>query len=198
MNSTKGIFCLEGLWENDLKKPSSVLPLLLFLKQNAEIPYIYRDCATPEELDFYLKKFTLSKYKDYPILYLAFHGEQERLTLPGKSDYSLEKLGEKLKDQCKGKIIFLGSCSVLDVHKSKIKQLLKDTGALAILGYKNDVNWLRSSAFEMLILSELQENVFTGKGIDALVKKCSQIAKSFKHSEKGKDIEFRMVSKKEL
>lgn len=61
---SKGIFCLEGLWETDLRKPSTVQPILAFLKQNAGISYIYRDCGTHEKFKFYLSKFPQSQYKD--------------------------------------------------------------------------------------------------------------------------------------
>jgi len=50
--AAKGVFCLEGLWQTDLRKASTVQPILGFLKQNAGIPYIYRDCATQEEFKF--------------------------------------------------------------------------------------------------------------------------------------------------
>ena len=194
----KGIFCLEGLWESDLKKPSTVLPLLEFLKQNADIPYIYRDCGTQAEFEFYLKKFPQAQYRGYPILYLAFHGEPGQIVLGGKDRYSIEDIGEYLNGQCKSQIVLIGSCSVMDIDKRKLKKFLKETEALAVLGYSNDVPFLRSSAFEMLLLSELQENAFDGNGIKAIARKCHDLAKSFRHSESDKDIEFRMVSVADL
>jgi len=190
----KGIFCLEGLWENDLRKPSTIQPLLAFLKQNIEINYIYRDCATTGEFEFYLSKFTQGTYKDYPILYLAFHGEAGEIFISGKDRYSIPKLGEFLDKKCKGQIILIGSCSVLDIDKRILKSFLKNSGALAVLGYTNDVDWMRSSTFEMLILSVLQENVFNGNGIKAIRRKCMQLAKSFKNQNVEETVQFRMVS----
>jgi hypothetical protein len=194
----KGIFCLEGLWEDDLKKPSTIQPLLAFLKQNTEIPYIYRDCATAHELNFYLSKFTQERYKDYPILYLAFHGEPGQLSISRKENYLILDFGEFLDGKCKGKIILLGSCSVLDMDKRFLKRFLNDSGALAVMGYTNSVDWMRSSAFEMLLLLVLQENVFNGHGIKSITEKCSQLARSFKNKDKEKDIQFRMVSTVDL
>ena len=53
----KKIFCLEGLWEEDLTKKSTILPILELLYLNNKIEYIYRDCATKEEFEFYLQKW---------------------------------------------------------------------------------------------------------------------------------------------
>ena len=61
---TKGIFCLEGSWDNDLQKPSTIRPILELLRMNYKIDYIYRDCATKEELEFYLKKWTQTPFKN--------------------------------------------------------------------------------------------------------------------------------------
>ena len=196
--NNKGVFCLEGLWENDLKKPSTIQPLLGFLKQNASIPYIYRDCGTLNEFEFYISKFPQHQYKDYPILYLAFHGEPGKILLSAKQEYAITEIGELLKGRCKGQIILIGSCSVLDIDKRILKTFLKVSGALAVLGYTNNVHWMRSSAFEMLILSELQENSFNGNGIKAIANKCTQLGKAFKHKDKDKNIDFRMVSRAEL
>ena len=73
-----GIFCLEGDWWGSLKhsKQSSVKPLLKLLNQyhSDNVPFIHRDVATRQELEHYLRKWTLKSYQRYPILYLAFHG----------------------------------------------------------------------------------------------------------------------------
>jgi hypothetical protein len=194
--SNKGIFCLEGLWESDLRSPSSIQPLLAFLKQNEQISFIYGVCKTPEELLFYLSKFTKKIYKNYPILYLAFHGESGSLVLGGGRKYSLEKMGELLKGKCKKKIILFGSCSFLGASEKAIAEFLNDTEALAVLGYTNDVDWMRSSAFEMLLLSELQENEFDGRGIKAIEKKLSHLAEAFRSNDRDKNINFRIEIRK--
>lgn len=58
MKYTKGIFCIEGIWnEGDLKNKLSVLPMLELLKRGEYCDYIYHDCATMEELKFFLTKW---------------------------------------------------------------------------------------------------------------------------------------------
>ena len=196
--SRKGIFCLEGLWENDLTKPSTIQPLLAFLKQNIQIPYIYRDCGTINEFEFYLSKFGQKTYRNYPILYLAFHGEPGRIFISGNKTYAIPEIGRFLEGRCGGKIILIASCSVLNIDTRILKRFLRTSGALAVLGYTNDVDWMRSSTFEMLILSTLQENVFDGHGIPAITRKCRQLAKSFRHQDTAQNIQFRMVSQADL
>lgn len=194
----KGIFCLEGLWESDLKEPSTILPLLAFLKQSSGIPYVYRDCGTAEEFKFYLKKFPQQGYSGYPILYLAFHGVPGKIVIGGGKGIGLKEIAESLAGSCKGQVILIGSCSVLDIDIRFLKRFLITTQALAVLGYRNNVHFLRSSAFEMLLVSELQENAFDGHGVKAISKKCSLLAKAFRHPDKEKDIHFRIVTKADI
>jgi len=56
---------------------------------------------------------------------------------------------------------------------------------------RSDVEWMRSAAFELLLLNEIQENEFSGRGINAIHKKATQLSKSFP------DLEFRIVSSRE-
>jgi len=192
--AAKGIFCLEGLWQTDLRKASTVQPILAFLQQNIGIPYIYRDCGTQEEFKFYLSKFSRARYRDYPILYLAFHGEPGKILISRKTSLSLADIGELLGNQCKGRLVIIGSCSVLDINKRILKAFLKSTGAFAVCGYRNDVDWVRSTAFELLLLTELQDNMFDGRGVKSIVAKCNALSRRFVDSDKHKDISFRIVS----
>ncbi|MBN1889155.1 MAG: hypothetical protein JW850_14275, partial [Thermoflexales bacterium] len=150
---TKGIFCVEGLWDPDLKVRSSVRPLLELLQQVAGINYIHRNCATGQELEFYLGKWVQKKYKAYPILYVASHGVEYAITL-GAESYSLDDLAGVLEGQCANRLIMMSSCSTLGIDKRYLKRFLERTEALAVCGYRTDVDWLRSAAFELLLLSE--------------------------------------------
>jgi hypothetical protein len=101
----KGVFCIEGLWEDDLKRRSSVRPILELMEGTLKIPFIYRDCATREEVEFFLKKWTLKQYrKSFPILYFAMHGTEDGLLVNG-TDYSLVDLATLLEDKCKNAIM---------------------------------------------------------------------------------------------
>lgn len=188
---SEGIFCLEGLWDNDLKKKSTVEPILQLLELNNKIPYIHKDCATVEEFNFYATKWSRKAYAKYPILYLAFHGEEGSIVFPG-TKYSLDDIASLLEGKCKSSIIVIGSCSVLNIDKRHLKRFILKTGALAICGYKIIVDWMRSTAFEVLLLSELQKNKFDRRGIDSMNSKLKSLSSSFK------DLEFCFVSQKDL
>ena len=74
-NLSKGIFCLEGDWWGNLKRPSSVEPILELLSKLSPYPrYIHRGVGTREEFDYFLKRWSQRTLADYPILYLAFDG----------------------------------------------------------------------------------------------------------------------------
>lgn len=184
----KGIFCIEGIWEDDLRKKSSIRPILELLENHQNIPFIYHDCATFEELEYFVNKWSLQRYQNYPILYFAFHGNPNEIMF-GNKPYSLDQLADILYNKCKNSVIIFGSCSTLAIDKRHLNRFLKATGALAICGYKNSVDWLESTAFEMLLLFYLQENKFDGRGIVSITKKVTNLSKNFKNS-----IDFRIVS----
>jgi hypothetical protein len=185
----KRIFCLEGLWEQDLTKKSTILPILDLLYLNDNIEFIYRDCATKEETEFYLQKWTQEKYAYFPILFLAFHGEEGTIHI-GKTNYPVDRLSEILSGKCANAIIFFASCMTLKMDKRKLKKILVKTGALAICGYRSDVDWMKSAAFELLVLNEMQRNSLTVQGVDAIRRRVMS-----EYPKMVKDFKFIMLTK---
>ena len=188
---TKGIFCIEGLWDPDLRVSSSVEPLLDLLNLNALISYIHMDAATHEEFEFYVRKWLQKRYDGYPILYIASHGNENGIKV-GKDAYSIEALGDLLAGKCANRIIMFSSCSTLRIGKRVLRRFLEKTEALAVCGYRVDVDWLRSTAFELLLFSQIQKNEFSGRGADAIDSAATEIARSFK------DLNFDIVTVKDL
>ena len=188
---TKGIFCIEGLWDPDLRVSSSVEPLLDLLNLNALISYIHMDAATHEEFEFYVKKWTQKRYDGYPILYIASHGSESGIKV-GKDAYSVGALADLLAGKCANRIIVFSSCSTLRIAKRELRRFLEKTEALAVCGYRVDVDWLRSTAFELLLFSQIQKNEFSGRGAEAIDRAATEIARSFK------DLNFSIVTVKDL
>ena len=155
-NYKKFVYCLEGDWEVDLRNQSSINAALMFLQQNCGIKFIHRDCGTRENLEYYLSKWKQKKYADYSICYLAFHGKPE-LILIGKEKITLDELGDMLEGACKNKIIHFGSCSTLDTDTRIVKKFLEKTEALCVCGFKNDINFVPSSVFDMLLIEMFQD-----------------------------------------
>lgn len=132
------------------------------------VPYLHFDVGTHEEFDFYLKKWSAKSFgESHPILYLAFHGKPDGLPVgEGRNNrLSLGELAERLDSSCRGRVIPFGSCATLDVHGHALNAFLRRTGALAVCGYRADVDWLSSAAFAILVMGGLQEVSFTRPGM---------------------------------
>ena len=154
--STKHIFCLDVNSKQDLRDKSSILSALVFMKQNFGIDYIYKQCGTKENLQYYLNQWKLRKYSAYSIGYLSFHGFPGSIQV-GKEHLYLEELAEMMEDSCRDKIIHFGSCLTLDIEHRKILRFLDKTGALCVCGYRSEINFLESTVFDMLLMDLFQQ-----------------------------------------
>ena len=155
----KGIYCLESYWFGHRDR-TSIEPILQLLQtmRGLRVPYLHYKTSTREEFDFHLAKWKHKAYHKYSVLYLGFHGESEKIILGGRnSSVTLDELATKLEASCKGRIIHFGSCSTLDVHGNSLNSFLRKTEALAVCGYRTDVDWLESAAFDLLLLGMLQD-----------------------------------------
>lgn len=187
----KGIYCLEtGEWFTTLKCKNSVEPVLQLLQDSPlSVPYIHRDIATKEELLYYIRKWIQVKHKDYPILYLAFHGSPGYIHLSGRSKgLSTDDLFNELTGKCHRRVIHFGSCKVLDLHGHTINKYLHHSGAAAISGFARDISWVESTIFDTLFFSELQENQFTKPGLCAVRNRLMKIA-----SDLSKALQFKII-----
>ncbi|MEO0312400.1 MAG: hypothetical protein RIQ89_2057 [Bacteroidota bacterium] len=155
-NFQKHVFCLEGDWNQDLRKKSSMVAALDFLQTNCGIKYIHKTCGTKENLKYYLQLWKQQRYRDYNIAYLAFHGQKEVVKV-GDDYLNLEEMAEVLNGSCVDKIIHFGSCNTLDTDERKIKKFLSTTRALCICGFRSDIDFLESSVFDMLLMQKFQE-----------------------------------------
>ena len=193
---SRGVFCLEGDWWYNLKRQSSVEPILELLEQWDPffVPFIHRNVATTETLEYYLTKWSQKKHVDYPILYLAFHGNPGAIYIGDmrrkRSEVTLEELEDWLDGRCKGRIIYFGTCATMDVHGHYLNQFLRRTGALAVCGYTEDVDWLRATAFELLVFASMQQNALTVAGARAMKRRIMREAGAL-----VKQLKFRMIVK---
>lgn len=187
-----GVFCLEGDWW-DIRDETTVEPAFQLLKSCAGIsmPYIHRDVGTFEQFRHYLTKWRQKGMAGYPILYLAFHGEPKTLFIGDnrkrEARVSLDQLGDILAGACKGRIIHFGACDTLDVHGATLDAFMRKTQATALLGYRSGVDWVQSTAFEILVLAELQKRPLTRSGLRATKAQINRVAGSF-----SKALGFRM------
>ena len=152
----KHIFCLEGDWTLDLRKKASIRSSLQFLSDNSNINFIHRTCSTREELAFRMEQFRRKRYEVYSICYLAFHGLQNGIKV-GSDFVTLEDLAEMAENKLQDKIIHFGACKALGLNKKYVHQFLKKTKALCVSGYKDDIDFLPSTVFDMLYFEMCQE-----------------------------------------
>ncbi|MCY3818385.1 MAG: hypothetical protein OXH52_03335 [Gammaproteobacteria bacterium] len=127
------------------------------LNSACHAPYLYRQAATTAEFHVCLEEWI--DHSEYPILYLSFHGsEQGKLwfrTIDGGADLvNHEVISDRLFERCENRVVHFGACGVL--QEMDVNQFLKDTGASAVGGYRVDVDWMQSAAFDLLLLEWFQ------------------------------------------
>lgn len=164
---SKGIFCIEGIWDHDdITDKSSILPILHLLRERKICDYVHRGCATISELEFLLKHWSEKSVRSqFPILYLAFHGNRGCIVLNNDTEVHLTDISLLLEGKCRRCVIYFGSCSTVDLHGNTIRSFLKKTKAAAVIGYKSDIDWLKSAACDLLVFDILQGSFFTKKGV---------------------------------
>jgi hypothetical protein len=190
----KGIFCLEGDWWGKVHQRASVRPALDLLNQwdPYYIPYQYHDVATRDEFDHYVAKWRQNRFRDYPILYLAFHGAPGILSVgdrrSSRNNVTLDELAEQLKGACHRRIIHFGSCGILSLHGNYLNSFVRRTHALAICGFSDNVLWLESTAFELQVFAAMQLNTMTKSGAIAMRRRIRS-----QHGDAAKGFGFRML-----
>ncbi len=185
----RGIYCIEGFWEQgDVVNKASVLPLLELLRHREEIPYIHHRCGTKEEILYMLSRWKGRVQKKYPILYFATHGNEGELDFGPNAILKLEELKDHLPQNAHNCIIFFGSCFTMKKDRRHITRFLENTGALAAIGYTEEVDWMVASSVELLTLYHIQ----TAKSLDS--KGISEIEDAIKpHKSHFSKLGFRLV-----
>ena len=165
---TKGIFCLEGNWfgRGDRTTVEPVLHLLEKMRY-FEVPYLHYDVATRKEFKFRLKEWQKKPFKTHPILYLGFHGAENKICL-ARDDVLLDDIEGWLGGSCENRVIYFASCLTVDVHGHRLNRFLEATRAFAICGYKAEIDWLISTIYDAIFLSILPRFPFDQDGRDGL------------------------------
>ena len=152
----KNIGCLESLWDENVEKRLSVAPLLDMVTKNYPIKAIYLSCNTRSELQFNLD--LLAKRRNYPIIYLAFHGKIGHICVGDakEPDLSLEELAKMMGKRFRGRVIYFGTCGTAGANSNDLEAFFERTEVACVMGYTKNVDWIESAAFDLLVLSQLQ------------------------------------------
>jgi hypothetical protein len=158
----RNIYCLEGNWNKNPRSHQSVKPMLVLLRTFANIKYVYYKCDTKDEFYKRLQQFTKGTYKNYSVLYLAFHGKPNRIEVE-KQYITLKEIATALEGKLANKIVHFGSCSTLRTSEKNIQNFMTTTNCQFISGYRKDVDYIEACAFELLYFESLQKFAFVGK-----------------------------------
>lgn len=154
---TKNIACLESLWNTDLEDRWSVRPILDVIANTYDLKLAHLSCNTEPEFTYNLRM--LGKRRSYGILYLAFHGAPGEIYLADETYLTLEALQETMASRFTDWIIHFGCCSTIRVSSERLEAFVAATQVSMIIGYTKDVDWIESSAVDLLIFQALQQYV---------------------------------------
>lgn len=161
----KKLFCIESDWEDNVKKETSILPLLECIKGvYPDFEYIYRTANTKDELKYCLSKFRRLRQprNDFNVIVFCGHGKTGKITIgSGKNevDLTLKELAELCEEVnenlFQNNLIHFDSCSILKTTEKKLNEFTKITGATAVTGFSKDVDFITSYALEMVLFEAL-------------------------------------------
>lgn len=151
MRKPRYIYCLEGNWNTNPRSKQSIRPILDILYYSAGIRYVYRKCNTKDEFFEYLQQFTFKRYKNYRILYIAFHGQPNGIQI-GRDFVTLSEIADVLEGHLSGRIVHFGSCSSMRTKRANIDDFMNRTKANLVSGYRKQVDFIESTAWEMIYL----------------------------------------------
>lgn len=159
----RGVFCIETVWY-ETEDHTSMQPVLELLRDGQlSVPFVHRTAITKDEFTFCLMEWLSLDSREYPILYLGYHGEEGCINLGGKgyideTVLGLHDVGVRLVDGggCKNRVVHFASCSTLDVDREDVETFLEQTGASAVSGYSKSIDWVAAAMLDMLYLKEMQ------------------------------------------
>ena len=158
----RGVFCIETVWY-ETEDGTSMRPVLELLRDGyLAAPFVHRSAVTKEEFGFYLNEWLSLSAREYPILYLGYHGERGSIDLGGKgyldeTELGFHDVGARLSDgACRNRVVHFASCSTLDIEEDDVAIFLSETGSSAVSGYSEEVDWVEAATFDMLYLKQLQ------------------------------------------
>lgn len=159
----RGVFCIETVWY-ETEDHTSMRPALELLRDGyLKVPLVHRTAITKDEFTACVMEWLALDARAYPILYLGYHGEEGSIDLGGggyvdENELGLHDVGARLADGggCENRVVHFASCATLDVGEEDVGRFLEETGASAVSGYSETVDWVAAATFDLLYLKEMQ------------------------------------------
>lgn len=160
-NDLGGVLCLEGEWGNSLTDGRSVLPVLELLQSTESANFVHRRISTTAEFCHQLEKWLVAVEGDdlgsFTTLFIAAHGNEGILCFDEgeDSEITLDELGEFMNGGARECYVYFGSCGTMSSSDDELQKFRVRSGARAVLGYTEEVDWLTTAAFEALLINEM-------------------------------------------
>ena len=150
--------CFEGQWSTDIRDQQTVQPVLELLQRSGWIRFLHRFVASEKQLETELRQWAQKKNSSYELCYIACHGEPGAVHLGNGESVTATTIAGWLAGRLQGRTVYFGACSVAkdtrDVQDA-LAAFKKTTKARAVCAYTEDIDWVESAAFEILLLSTL-------------------------------------------
>lgn len=134
------------MWDRRIENRLNVLPTLELISKTQDSKFSHMTCNTREELQYNLN---LLCKRNYGVLYFAFHGSPGKIHLH-RDKVSLTELASMMNCRFANWIIHFGTCSTLRKPR-EVSYFIENTKVALVTGFTKDVDWIESSAFELLL-----------------------------------------------
>lgn len=134
------------MWDRRIEDRLNVRPTLELISKTQDAKFSHMTCNTREELRFNLG---LLCRRSYGVLYFAFHGSPGKIHLR-RDKVTLTELAGMMNARFANWIIHFGTCSTLR-KPSEVNYFVEKTRVSLVTGFTRDVDWIESSAFELLL-----------------------------------------------
>jgi len=168
---------MEGDWSASVRDVRSVDPVLAALQASRRAHHAKRHINDADDLIQGFKRWGQRQHNGFNIGYIALHGSPSTVHV-GRKAVDLYELGEKLpRATLAKKALHFGSCSVLDLNRREQQALRKALGVKVVTGFTNDVEWIESLAFELLLFDALTWYAYPSAAENYIKKTHSAFAK---------------------
>jgi hypothetical protein len=146
----RNIACLESLWNGNTEDRLNVIPTLELISKTQDAKFSHLTCNTRDELQYNLN---LLCKRNYGILYFACHGSPGKIHLH-RDKISLTELAGMMNHRFTNWIIHFGTCGTLRKPR-EVEYFVESTQVALATGFTKEVDWIESSAFELLLFKTL-------------------------------------------
>lgn len=155
------IICFETEWlYNNVEKRNrfnlKTESLLNCLKEFYGCEIIYRQILHLEDLEYYLDYFNKrsSFVKNFPIIYIATHGDRGSIHFENDVNLDLSDLALMAKGFFKGKVVHFSSCKTL-ANPVKTRDFKNETGASLVSGYTKSIDAMQSAIADLALFNAI-------------------------------------------